>query len=497
MKFPIFGASDDAYGTGTVFQYLNAAFGNDWSATENQRQIPISENITITDFKVMLTTAPGVGKSRTFVIRQNGSDTGVTCTISDANTSGTFSGSVSFTAGDLLSIKHTSSGTPTASGTTYWHMFMMTAGQKYLLMGACGQDAPTGALNYCDPFGDTTWTTGALARDTIVPTTGNLTKLTVALTTTTPGTGKSYACAMRLNNTSDVLTATISDANTSASATGSQALAAGDTLQMKQTPSGTPTAGRLGWCFTFEPTTNGESFYGFGSGSGMSTSATQYEQPIGVGATGWSATESARQLKLPAGTIKNLYVRISGVPGAGTSRTFTLRDNGASSTLTTTIGAAATTGNDTSHSVTHTADQTIGIQSSLTGTPASAHAHLGFVVVTVQPDTALTATSIASGAALGSPTVTNYKALAPPAKASTLTLGAPTLTHSKTLTVTGIASTGGVGTPRVSYPQTLTVPAIAASGGLGTPTVSRTTTLAPPSIVDSLTVKRPIFLFDD
>jgi hypothetical protein len=384
MKFPVLGASNDDPGTSAVYNFMASTFGIDWATLENRRQIPLSEDITLTDLRVIMDTAPGAGTSRTITVRKNGADTIATITVSDAATSGSWSGSVSFVAGDLIGLKTTVTGTPANPVNMYWSTFMSTVGNKALIMGGSPNVAPNGAVNYINAFGGAAWTTTSADQDSVVPTGGTLTKIAVATPEGSPGTGKSYAFSMRLNNTSDVLTATISDTNTAASATGSQALSAGDTIQLKESPSGTPTQIRAGWCFTFEPTTGGENIYGFGTATALSTSTTQYEQPLGIG-NGYGATESGRLIKLPACTIKKLYVRLSAAPGAGTSRTITWRDNSAASSLAVTVSGTNTTGNDTTHSVTHTADQAGDIQSVPTTTPAAASLHIGYVIATAQP----------------------------------------------------------------------------------------------------------------
>lgn len=384
MKFPFFGASDDSIGTADTYQYIASGNAVDWNATENRRQIPLSEDVTLTDFKVLLDVAPGGVTTRTFTIRKNGADTAATVTITGAATSATFAGVVQFAAGDLISIKASATGAAAATTNIYWHGFMNTDGQKALLMGGCSADTSASAINYANLFGAAAWETTVTNPDIPCPTTGNITKLAVAVSAA-PGVGKQYAFSLRLNGSSDVVTATVSGAATAATATGSQALAAADALVFKSAPTGTPAVTGVGWCFTFEPAVKGETIMGFGNSFALSTTATRWEQARGTGRGAYQATETGIFVKLPAVTIKNLYARISASPGGANSRVITWRDNGASSALVVTITAAATTGNDTTHSVTHTADQTADLQFSVTGTLNGSHAHVGYVIATTQP----------------------------------------------------------------------------------------------------------------
>lgn len=394
MKFPVFGASDDApANNATRYIQVNNAFVTNWNATESAMQVPISENMTITDFKVIVDTAPGAGKSRAFTVRQNGADTGVTVTISDTNTSATFSGSVSFNAGDLLTISSVPTSLPTAPGNIYWHMEWNTTGSVYLLLGGAGS-ATNSATNYHNVFGGgaAAWSGSVSAADIPVPTGATVTKLQVASPDGAPGAGTSYAVSMRLNNTTDICTATISDTNTSASASGSQALAAGDVITLKEVPTGTPTSRRLAWCFSLTMTTDGESFYGYGTNVATPTTGTNYEQALGYGLNSWTTTESTHLMRVPACDIKKLYVRLSAASGVGSDRAYMIRQNSANTTLTTTL-SNTTTGNDTTHTVTLAGDDTIDIQMIPNAVPpAAANSHVSYVLVTAQP-AAPTATS--------------------------------------------------------------------------------------------------------
>lgn len=384
MKFPVLGASDDSPGSGTIYAYLASQHNINWNATENRRIIMLSEDITITEFTMMLDTAPGASASRTYTLRKNGADTAVTVTFGAADVTQTWTGSVSFSAGDLIGLQHTATGTPTAPGNSYWYTMMNTTGNKALLMSGGANVVDTSATNYQNPFGGTSWVTAVTDNDVPVPTPGNITKLAVTANSS-PGSGKSYNISVRLNNASDNLTVNIANGATSGSATGSVALVATDAIVVKSAPSGTPTGLAFGWCVTFEPTTAGETFIGFGVGTALSTSSTQYNQPQGTGA-GFSTTESAKLMKPPEVTFKKMYVRITAAPGVASSRVFTLRDNGGSSALTVTIsGLTDTTGNDTTNSVAHTAGNSISLQSVPNTTPAAADLHASMVIATTQP----------------------------------------------------------------------------------------------------------------
>lgn len=81
---------------------------------------------------------------------------------------------------------------------------------------------------------------------------------------------------------------------------------------------------------------------------------------------------SSEQVCAATGTVSSLYVSLGTAPGAGKTRTFTLRKNGVDTALTCSISETSTTGNDTSNSVSVTAGDilTIGVTSTAASTNA-------------------------------------------------------------------------------------------------------------------------------
>lgn len=88
---------------------------------------------------------------------------------------------------------------------------------------------------------------------------------------------------------------------------------------------------------------------------------------------GWnSGTASFRdQLISSAGTMQNMRVLLTVAPGVGTSYVFTLYKNGSATALTVTISGTATTGSDTTHTVTVAAGDALRWEYTVTGTPAT------------------------------------------------------------------------------------------------------------------------------
>jgi len=86
---------------------------------ENQQFLPVAG--TVSDFYVTLDGSPGNNRWYTFVVRKNGADTSVTCTISGTDTTGfDLTNSVSFAAGDYISIMSTPSAANPTGRSMLW-----------------------------------------------------------------------------------------------------------------------------------------------------------------------------------------------------------------------------------------------------------------------------------------------------------------------------------------------------------------------------------------
>jgi hypothetical protein len=95
--------------------------------TEANRRIIVPAG-TIGLLRVSLATAPGNGNSRTFTVFKNGTSTPLEVTISNTETSGSnISSFISTDDNDTISIKHTTSGSPTATTKAYLSLAFLEA----------------------------------------------------------------------------------------------------------------------------------------------------------------------------------------------------------------------------------------------------------------------------------------------------------------------------------------------------------------------------------
>lgn len=91
-------------------------FTAELSATELNVQNIMPAAGTIKNFFGSVQITPGAGTSWTLTVRNNGANTAVTCTIMSAGPScSDTTNTAVFVAGDLISIRITSSGAPTAA----------------------------------------------------------------------------------------------------------------------------------------------------------------------------------------------------------------------------------------------------------------------------------------------------------------------------------------------------------------------------------------------
>lgn len=326
-------------------------------------------------------------------VMKNGSTTALTTTISDTNTSNAdTSNTVSFSAGDTISLQTVPSGTPTAPGDVAWSI-RQDATNLFGVIGGMQDNLTNNAVSYQGLMAQIFSSTTESAVYGPVASAGVFKNLYVKLSGS-PGSGKSYAFALMVNGSPSALTTTISDAATTGNdTTHTVSVAAGDIVSMRVTPSGTPTAVRPSFSMSFDPTTDGESFIIWSEPGGASTSAVRYDQPHGRGANAWSASETSQWIRIQQATITGLFFKMNGVSGASKTWTLMLRKELADTTATVAIsGASDTAGSITGLSIAASDDDRIGYMLTPTNTPNN-NSHKGGIQLYVAPPTTTTYSS--------------------------------------------------------------------------------------------------------
>lgn len=211
----------------------------------------------------------------------------------------------------------------------------------------------------------TSWATTIASANATMPIAGTFGNIRANFPVTI--TTGSFELALMVNSVA-VLTGAITTGNSLVLA-GTAAVAAGDVVCWRVTPTSTPDAQtniQIG-C-TFDATTAGKSVI-FSYIAGGTTAG---YSPIS-GASGASLTEVATKNTMPTGgVINDLYIRLSIAPGTTTTRTFTVYKGGVATTLTATVASGDTTASITGQAVSFAAGDIVVIRQELNaGVPAS------------------------------------------------------------------------------------------------------------------------------
>jgi hypothetical protein len=249
--------------------------------------------------------------------------------------------------------------------------------------GICFNPVPTHAMSqvfiagYPDPLnnanateynsvaGGHLWRSGTSAPSQVVSTAGKIKNLYVELSSAAgAGADDTYTFTLMYDGAASALTCAIVQGATSASDTTHEIdVVAGKLIILKCVSSGSPSnTPNAQWSMIFSGTTANESII-MGN---VASSATTYS-PISQGSIAASGAEVGSQQIIPtAGTIKSLYV--NEVDGIGTGTwTCTVNKNSVAQTLTCAVTVAAPTNNDTAHSFTVAAGDTISMTTTVTG----------------------------------------------------------------------------------------------------------------------------------
>ncbi len=347
MDALIYGSQLTAAST-TVTEYasLEGSGLGAFATTAPPVQQVIPHDLTLSDFYISLSAAPGSGKSWTIHLRQNNSNL-FTITIADAATSGSYTGApLAFTAGDLVDVEFIPSGTPAAPQFA-WVIRQKAAGQYAILGGKSNGTVAT----YVPCQGRTA---GNVTEDNIIQIMPHACTITnLYMISNVDPSSSSWVATLSKNNVDQALTATMAAGSTSAHDTAhSISVAAGDKISTHITTPGTPATSRVGASYTVVPTTDGQSAIMFINSTLASATAVNYNYAQGTVLGSWATVESTQQTLSRATTLTAFYCRqVSGV-GSGKSYPVLVRKNSADTALTVTLdNTAGSTKNITGQSV--------------------------------------------------------------------------------------------------------------------------------------------------
>lgn len=263
---------------------------------------------------------------------------------------------------------------------------MANRGQAIISGGACGTAGATHFTAFQGDQATTDVNSTELNNKQVISAPGTIDSLYVDLGTA-PGRGETMSVTLRLNGADTALTVTISGtAKTGSDTSHSVAVVAGDVVGWKVVASnnGAYAAANARYSCRFIPTTadNFNVMFGIaGAGDQWDNTTTSQYTPA-MTKRGKNATENLRSQVMPsAGSIKNLYVNINTAPGVGKTRTFTVFKNGVATTLLVVISGTNTSGNDTTHTVSYAAGDTISMECKADTSSASTKGGYGMTFV--------------------------------------------------------------------------------------------------------------------
>lgn len=359
-------------------EYNSLMGGTVWNGTENLVWQVIPTAGTLSNLRVDTSAAVAASSTYTFTIMKNGNPETEAVTIAGGVSDGSdVIHSVSFVAGDTVSIRSTYTGAPGVPFAMWYTSWTPTTpGESICLFNAATSNA---AVNY---FGLQGGTAGVATEGGFpIPTAGTFSKLYLVLSAD-PGTSPDdYKFMLRKASGDTTLTTTITADNTTGSdLTHTVTAAAGDLFNWKITPENAPSASphaAIGVVFT--SATAGESLVLGGSGI-PATGAVNYAN-LCASPAAFNAIEADVYSLTPATKLERFYVSLSNTPGEGKSWVFNIRQSTGNSGITVTIsGATDKTGNDITNTSSLLVDAyALDVKSTPSGTPTGAVARWGVV----------------------------------------------------------------------------------------------------------------------
>ncbi len=336
----------------TNYAAINGKMGS-WSATENDVSQVIPHALTISNLRIDVATAPGASKSYAYTVQKNGSDTGLTVTISGTTplTQTDNTHTASFSAGDTISLKSVPAGSsPTAPSGLCVSLKQTSASGQAILYGTCGTQITAGG--FISPVSNSTNAT-ELATSSVVPYDGTVSNLWLK-TDVDPGGSATWTTKIRLNEASisPTIQAVVThgqgvDGNghyTSSDTTNTHHFTAGQRISTNVVIASISANCRISGSFTWNPDVAGKAMGMWSCTATTTTNATRYCVPSGCD-TAYFSTEGVGggQAVLQACTLETLYLSTpSGQSVSPGTYAVTARANSTTDTaLTATISATA------------------------------------------------------------------------------------------------------------------------------------------------------------
>lgn len=334
----------------------------------------ISKSGTISSMYIKQSGVSGASKTWTYTVYKNGSSTSMTCAISGGTDTSCNDTTHTFTvaAGDYLHINCAPTSSPnTINVASHLAYVPDTSGDTIMYTNGPAQINGPINLNF-NGGGNAGWQD--MGENLKVASAGTIDNLRVVLSSTMAA-GTSMTYTLYKNTASTSLTCTTSAGSSGCNDTSnSVSVSEGDKISILQSAltGWPPNSNSRRISVNFSPTTSGEWLSNrslVSTDTDLSTTNTEYLYLEGTGAS-LSTTSTANSQYALASTAKRMYVYLLTAPGSGKSRSFTLRQNNADTSITCTISDTATSCSSATD-VTISAADLLNIKTVPTGTPAA------------------------------------------------------------------------------------------------------------------------------
>lgn len=361
------------------------AFGTASTSTDNGQPVVAAAG-TISNLFIKITVAPGSAVSRAFTINKNGVATSVTCSVTGTGsgagitTCNDTSDSFSVVPGDALSLGQAATGTVAAASVQYGAEFVPTSDNNLILLASANTTNTTTQAYAAPTAASTVWNTTETSRQQLFPDAGTLSRF-YANGNAGPGVSGSFALGFDnggiLGPTCTITgTGTGAGVNTCNDTSTSISVSANSLVDITETPVLTPSnVPRLGFGIQFVPSTSGN-FPFMGSTQGLADGASNVFIPLSGDRNNSSEVSTSEPAPFSF-TMTKITVSTT-APGGVATRTFSLRDSGVTTSLACTITGAATTCTTTG-SVSITAGDTLSVEDSPAGSPATGNPLIGLI----------------------------------------------------------------------------------------------------------------------
>lgn len=369
----------------SIFGMANVTWSTAATSGTNPTREIISASGTFRRLVVKASYALGAG-SYAIVFIKNGAVTDLTCTVtSPATTCSDNTNTVRVAPGDSVEVRYTGSGSPGTTPFSHSVEFVPDV-QNETLLGATVNNTTNGSYGYANFFTRSTFPAAeASTTQSLLPIGGRISNARFS-GTNAPGTGTSFAYALRINQATSSLICTLTDTNKQCSDTVNYADVTPNSwadISAASTSAATLT-GVISFGYKFTPSTIGQFFFMGGSGLNNQGTATTYLPFSGNATAGATTTQVDFQMVANAMTITGFTVGQTNTTGASGTRTYTLEVNGVPTAAT--CSTTGTTGVNSrmcswSGSITVNQGDLLDYIDTVTGTVTNARVYISTVAI--------------------------------------------------------------------------------------------------------------------